>query len=157
MRISAASDCGVVALFDIAYHSAGSPTKTKDIAARQGLSKGHIEQVFQRLKRAHLVKSMKGPTGGYHLARVDAEITIGDIVRAVDGPVRLVACVGDGDGVQSRASCERIHSCVAHDVWKTASNVLMGVFDSVTLADLCERARMRGIQRAADQAFVYQI
>ena len=155
MRISADSDCGVLALFDIAYHSAGSRTQTKEIAARQGLSKGHIEQVFQRLKRAHLVKSMRGPTGGYHLAKVDAEITIGDIVRAVDGPIQLVACVGDG--VQSGIRCERIHSCVAHDVWKTASNLLMEVFDSVTLADLCERARMRGMQRAADQAFVYQI
>ena len=155
VKISADSDCGVIALFDIAYHSAGSRTQTKEIAARQGLSKGHIEQVFQRLKRAHLIKSMRGPTGGYHLAKVDAEITIGDIVRAVDGPVRLVACVGDG--VESGAYCERIHSCVAHGVWKTASNVLMEVFDSVTLADLCERARGQGMQRALDQAFVYQI
>jgi Rrf2 family transcriptional regulator, cysteine metabolism repressor len=155
LKISADSDCGVLALFDIAYHSAGSRTQTKEIAARQGLSKGHIEQVFQRLKRAHLVKSLRGPTGGYHLARVDAEITIGDIVRAVDGPIRLVLCVGES--VQPGLHCERIHSCVTRDVWKTASNVLMEVFDSVTLADLCERARLQGIRRAVYDTFAYTI
>ncbi|HVN22889.1 MAG TPA: Rrf2 family transcriptional regulator [Syntrophorhabdales bacterium] len=155
LKITADTDCGVMALFDIAYHSGGSLTQTKEIAARQGLSEGHIEQVFQRLKRARLVRSLRGPAGGYHLARADVEITIGDVVRAVDGPVRLVVCLRDDCKPGKR--CERIDSCVTRGVWQAASNILMEVFDSVTLADLCERARAFGIERAIDRALLYVI
>ncbi len=88
LKISADTHCGVLALFDVAYHSAGSRTQTKEIAAHQGLSKGHIEQAFQRLKRAQLVKSMRGPTGGYYLAKAAAEITIGDVIRATKAGTR---------------------------------------------------------------------
>jgi Rrf2 family protein len=155
LKISAECHCGVLALFDIAYHGGGTRTQTKEIAARQRLSKGHIEQVFQRLKRAHLVKSQRGPTGGYSLAKATKEITIGDIIRAAGGPIELVACVAEG--VQLQKHCERIHSCVARDVWREASNVLMESFDSVTLADLCETARASGIERAMEAWLAYDI
>ncbi len=156
LKITADTDCGVLALFDIAYHSSGSLTQAKEIAARQGLSEGHIEQVFQRLKRARIVKSMRGPAGGYHLARHEAEITIGDVIRAVDGPIRLVLCVSDNDGPPAKR-CERMHSCVTRSIWQSASALLMKAFDSVTLADLCERARASGIERAIDRSMMYQI
>jgi len=155
LKISADCDCGVLALFDIAYHAAGRRTQTREIAERQRLSKGHIEQVFQRLRRGKLVKSQRGPAGGFSLAKPVEEITIGDIVRAIDGPIQLVLCVGDE--ARSRAYCERIHSCAARDVWKGASDLLMSFFDSVTVADLCQRARDRGIRRVVGQGLTYQI
>jgi len=153
LKITADTDCGVMALFDIAYHSCGSRTQTREIAARQGLPEGHIEQVFQKLKRAHLVRSLRGPAGGYHLARADAEITIGDVVRAVDGAVRLVVCLRDDCKTGNR--CERRDSCVTRGVWQRASNILMEILDSVTLADLCERARASGVERAMNRASLH--
>jgi len=155
LRMSADCHCGVLALFDIAYHRNGERTRTSEIAARQGLSRGYLEQVCQRLKRANLVKSVRGPAGGYVLARAVGEITIGDIIRAADGPIQLVRCGEEGS---LRGYCERIHSCVARDVWKAASNLLMSSFDSVTLADLCEMARAKGVKRASEgREFTYFI
>jgi Rrf2 family protein len=154
-KISADWDRGVLALFDIAYNYGGGRTQAKEIAARQRLSQGHIEQVFQRLKRANLVRSLRDPAGGYSLARPVGEITIGDIIRAADRPIQLVSCVGDGP--QSREYCERIHSCITREVWKAASNLLMSIFDSVTLADLCEAAMARGVERALEAQLIYHI
>jgi len=155
LKMSADSDCGVLALFDIAYHAGGGLTQTREIASREGLSRGHIEQVFQRLKRANLVRSARGPVGGYALARGAGEITVGDIIRAASGPIRLVACVAEEP--QSRLYCERIHSCVTREIWKTASDLLMIMFDSVTLTDLCEAARVKGVRRASEAQSMYFI
>ena len=155
LRVSADCDCGVLSLFDLAYHSPGSPAKSKEIAHRQTLSKGYVEQVFQKLKRAHLVKSDRGPTGGYSLAKSYDGISIGDIIRAVDGPIELVFCVGDSD--KPGLSCERIHACVTRGVWMAGSGVLMRFFDSVTLVDLCDKAREQGIQSASEQELMYYI
>ena len=92
MKISTKSRYGLRAVFDIAYHSAGLSTQVKEISARQEISPRYIEQIFQKLKRAGIVKSIRGPAGGYYLARKPDEISVGDIVRATEGTIQLVHC-----------------------------------------------------------------
>ncbi len=155
MKISTQSRYGLRALFDIAYHSAGLSTQVKDISTRQAISPRYIEQIFQKLKRAGIIKSIRGPSGGYYLARKPAEISVGDIVRATEGAVQLVHCVGARQG--GRKACDRIPQCVVRDVWTEASGRLMTYLDSVTLQDLCKEAQAKGLERAIDKHLMYYI
>jgi len=139
MKISTQGRYGLRALFDIAYYSNGRSTQVKDISSRQDISPRYIEQIFQKLKRAGIVKSVRGPTGGYYLARKIEEITVGDVVRATEGNINLVFCTqSKGEGIER---CERDGQCVVRDVWKEASDRLMTYLDSVTLEDLCRAAQ----------------
>jgi Rrf2 family iron-sulfur cluster assembly transcriptional regulator len=155
VKISTQSRYGLRALFDIAYHSAGLSTQVKDISARQGISPRYIEQIFQKLKKAGIVKSIRGPSGGYYLARSPEEIKIGDIIRATEGALDLVFCLGHNKAVTK--SCDRAVHCVARDVWQEASARLMEYFDSVTLQDLCKQAQQKGVERTIDKHLMYYI
>lgn len=157
MKISTQSRYGLRALFDIAYHSAGQSTQVKDISSRQGISPRYIEQIFQKLKRSGIIKSIRGPSGGYHLAKKLDEITVGDVVRATEGKnIELVFCVNQRKGARG-VTCDKIDRCVARDVWKEASDRLMDYFNSVTLQDLCKEAQLKGIERAVDKHLMYYI
>lgn len=154
MKISTQSRYGLRALFDIAYHSAGQSTQVKDIVARQGLSPRYVEQIFQKLKRGGILKSLRGPAGGYCLTRKAEEITIGDVIRAAEGPLHLVVCA---KGKNTPKACQRIAECVTVDIWEEASSRLMAYFDSITLEDLCRKARVKGVKRAIDAEIMYYI
>lgn len=154
MKISTQSRYGLRALFDIAYHSAGQSTQVKDIAARQAISPRYIEQIFQKLKKGGIIKSIRGPAGGYCLTRKPEEITIGDIIRAAEGTIQLVFC---GNDKNTAKRCQRAVECVTTDVWKEASSRLMAYFDSITLEDLCKEAQAKGVERAIDKNLMYYI
>jgi Rrf2 family transcriptional regulator, iron-sulfur cluster assembly transcription factor len=155
MKISTQSRYGVRALFDIAYHSAGLSTQVKDISARQGISPRYIEQIFQKLKRAGIIKSVRGPSGGYYLAKKIEDITVGEIVRAAEGNVNLVFCAEPKK--RDKEQCERADQCVVKDVWQEASDRLMKYLDSVTLQDLCSSAQEKGMERVIDKHLMYYI
>jgi Rrf2 family iron-sulfur cluster assembly transcriptional regulator len=155
MKISTQSRYGLRALFDIAYHSAGLSTQVKDISARQAISPRYIEQIFQKLKRAGIVRSVRGPSGGYYLARKIDEITVGDVVRATEGPVELVHC--SGTKTKPTKQCGRILKCPVKDVWTEASSRLMAYLDSITLQDLCKAAQLKGVERLIDKHLMYYI
>ncbi len=142
---------GIRALFDIAYNATGQSTQVKHIAERQGISPRYIEQIFQRLKRAGLIRSIRGPSGGFYLARKAEEIRLGDIIRATERSLDLVPCS------TKQQRCERMAECVVADVWKGASDRLNEYFDSITLKDLCESARGRGITCVSDKSLMYHI
>ena len=145
MKINTQIQYGVRALCDIVYYSGGSPAQVKYISKRQQISPRYIEQIFQLLKRGGIVKSLRGPLGGYYLARKPEEITVGDVVRAVDGKsIQLVAC--SGEKRLSRKACARLGNCVTSDVWAEASRRLMDYFDSLSIRQLCEDARARGME-----------
>src|SRR3954468_23975310 len=91
MKLSTKSRYGVRAVFDIAFHNQGRPTQARDIARRQEVSLRYLEQIFQELRRAHLVDAKRGPKGGYSLSRSPENITLGDVLRAVQGPIELLA------------------------------------------------------------------
>ena len=155
MKISTQSRYGVRAVFDIAYNSTGRPCQVRDIAARQALSPRYIEQIFQKLKRAGIIKSVRGPSGGYCLAREAEEISVGDIVRAAEGPVELVGCLRPAKG--RAEGCDRIDRCMVREVWAEGSARLMAYLDSVSIGRLCKEAGERGLERVGSDQLIYYI
>lgn len=135
MRISTASRYGVRAMFDLAYHGNGQPIQLKDICERQKLSQRYLEQIFNKLLKAGLVKSKRGPTGGYTLSREASEISVLDIINAAQGPIVPVACLNE-----KKRNCEIFPVCVTWHLWKETQNRLVDYLDSVSLADLCALA-----------------
>ena len=135
MRLSTKSRYGLRALFDIAYHSKGVPAQIKTISQRQGITPRYLEQIFQKLKRAGIVKSIRGPKGGYYLARMPEEIAVGDIMRAMEESIEPIFCAQPPKG-RSR-KCRRESKCAAQVVWTEAGRRLRDYLDSVTLAQMC--------------------
>jgi Rrf2 family protein len=154
MRLSTQSRYGVRAIFDIAYNSEGLETQVKDISRRQGISQRYLEQIFQKLKRAGIVGSKRGPSGGYFLNKKPENITVGEIIRITEGGINPVLCVNPED---SNQSCERLKECVTQIVWNEAGKRLREYFDSVTIEDLCKLAGERGIKKDLEKRFVYYI
>ncbi len=154
MRLSTQSRYGVRAIFDIAYHSAGLETQVKDISRRQGISQRYLEQIFQKLKRAGIVRSKRGPTGGYFLGKKPEDITLGEVIRVTEGDISPVLCTNPGGSSQP---CERSDDCVTKIVWDEAGKRLRDYFDSVTVRDLCELADQKGLKKDFDKRFMYYI
>jgi Rrf2 family iron-sulfur cluster assembly transcriptional regulator len=133
-------------MVDLALHSGDGPVGRHDIAERQDISADYVAQLFQKLQDGGLVKGVKGPGGGYRLARHPDEIRTRDVVEAVEGPVALVHCV-EPDG---ESSCERVDRCVAHLLWKRLSVVMREFLDATTLQDLVDEARELPRSSSAD-------
>ncbi len=152
MKISTKTRYGVRAIFDLAYHSSGTSAQVKDISKRQNISQRYLEQIFHRLKKAGLVKSERGPKGGYILTRSPKEITIGDIYRAVDKNFDLVPCKG-----KEGSRCEHLEECVTMPIWEKISKEVEKIFDSVTIEDLCNIATERNIPRDIENKYMYFI
>jgi Rrf2 family iron-sulfur cluster assembly transcriptional regulator len=139
MRLSTKSRYGVRALFDIAYHAEEAPAQIKTISRRQGITPRYLEQIFQKLKRAGIVKSIRGPRGGYYLARKPEEIAVGDVIRAMEETIEPVFCARPPKG-RSR-KCRHESKCVAQVIWTEAGRRLGDYLDSVSLAQMCGMAR----------------
>ncbi len=154
MRLSTQSRYGVRAIFDIAYHSAGLETQVKDISRRQGISQRYLEQIFQKLKRAGIVRSKRGPAGGYFLGKKPEDITLGEVIRVTEGDISPVLCTNPGG---SSKPCERSGECVTKIVWDEAGKRLKDYFDSVTVKDLCALADQKGVKKDFDKRFMYYI
>ena len=153
MKLSSKGRYGVRALFDIAFHNDGRPTQIREISERESIPPRFLEQIFQDLKRAGLVGSKRGPRGGYHLARPPAEIRLGDIVRALEGPVAIAGSderpVGDDHALDARD--------VTDSVFRDLSARIEGCFDEVTIADLCQRGEALGLRRRSRERQAYVI
>jgi Rrf2 family protein len=154
MRLSTQSRYGVRAIFDIAYHSEGLNTQVKDISRRQGISQRYLEQIFQKLKRAGIVGSKRGPSGGYFLSKKPEDITVGEVIRITEGGINPVLCVNPEDSSQP---CEKSGECVTQIVWNEAGNRLKEYFDSITIGDLCKLAKEMGLKKDLDKRFMYYI
>ena len=137
IRITTRGRYAVRAMVDLALHGGDGPVARHDIAQRQAISADYVAQLFQKLQDAGLVEGVKGPRGGYRLARDPGGIRTGDIVEAVEGPVALVHCVEP----EGRSSCTRVDHCVTHPLWRRLSVVMKEFLDAVTLQDLAEEAR----------------
>lgn len=137
MRISTRGRYALRAMVDLALHADVGPVLRQDIAARQEISADYVAQLFRHLHAAGLVEGVKGPGGGYVLARDAVTITVGDILRAVEGPLAVVHCVRSSD----EPSCNRVDRCATYLLWKRLSALVAEFLDSVTLQDLCDEAR----------------
>jgi Rrf2 family protein len=149
VKLSNKGRYGVRALFDIAFHNDGRPTQIKDISARQAIPARFLEQIFQDLKRAGLVGAKRGPRGGYHLSRPALEIRLGDVVRALEGPIAIAGrdeeTKRSGDGKD-----------VTDAVFREISRRIEGCFDDVTIADMCRRGDELGLRKPRER-YVYVI
>src|SRR5256885_1141369 len=124
-----------MAMVDLASASRGAPVALADIATRQEISWPYLEQLFAKLRKGGLVKSVRGPGGGYLLAYPLEESRISDIILAVDEPIRATRCApGSPAGCRSNKS-----RCLTHDLWEELGNQIHLYLSSVTLADICSR------------------
>ncbi len=138
MKISTRGDYASRALLSLALRAGdGSPTSVRDIAERTGLPQPYLEQILLALKGAGLVRSKRGVGGGYVLAGPPEEITLGQIVRAVDGPI----VAGDFGLPHENGACEHEGQCVLLAVWSEVGEHMRSHLDSFTLADMVRRAR----------------
>jgi Rrf2 family protein len=145
VRVSTRGDYASRALLSLALHgSEGGPTSVRDIAERTGLPQPYLEQILLALKGAGLVRSKRGVGGGYVLARTPEDITLGQIVSAVDGPI----VVGDFGEPHQNGACNHEGQCVLISVWADVGEHMRQHLDSFTLADMV--ARVRGTARDAE-------
>ena len=157
MRLSTKSRYGLRALFDIAYNSGTLPAQIQDITRRQEISPRYLEQIFQSFKKAGILKSKRGPKGGYYLARSPEEITVKEILQAAEGDIALVECVNDKGAKKKKGVCQFDGGRVTQTVWQEAGEKLNDFFASLTLKTLCERGQALGVKREQDHRFVYFI
>lgn len=133
VKVSTRGDYASRALLSLALHGAESgPTSVRDIAERTGLPQPYLEQILLALKGAGIVRSKRGVGGGYILAREPAQITLGEIVSAVDGPI----AVGDFGEPHQDGACDHEGQCVLLAVWAGISSRIRAELDSFTLADI---------------------
>lgn len=136
MKLSTRGEYGLRAMFDLAQHYGEGPIPIKSVAERQDISEHYLEQLIAALRKAGLVKSVRGAQGGYTLSREPEEITVGDIIRVLEGPIAPVDCLNAGEG----ESCERAETCVTKGIWEKVRDSISDVLDSFTLADMVAKA-----------------
>ncbi len=142
MRLSTKGRYAVMAMVDLANTSNGSPVALADIAERQEISLSYLEQLFAKLRKGGLVKSVRGPGGGYLLAYPAENTRVSDIILAVDEPIRTTRCAAG-----SPAGCRTNRSrCLTHDLWEELGNQIHLYLSSVTVADVVNR-RILGSSR----------
>lgn len=158
MRLSTKSRYGLRAMFDIAYNCGLEPAQIQDISRRQQISPRYLEQIFQNLKRAGLLKSKRGPQGGYMLAHTTDKITVLDILNATEQDVLLVDCDGvTPKKLRRKKACPFEGNCVTQTVWEEANSMLDTLFGGMTLQTLCKRAQDMGIKNEVGDRIMYYI
>jgi Rrf2 family protein len=150
VKLSNKGRYGIRAVFDIAFHNEGQATQIKDIAERQAIPPRFLEQIFQDLKRAGLVTSKRGPRGGYQLKKPAEDIRLGDVVRALEGPIVVASPAEPVRGDDTSWS-------VTEQVFRELSDEIEACFDAVTIRALCERGEKMGMRRDAPRRYVYSI
>ncbi len=133
MRLTTKGRFAVTAMIDVHRHQQKGPVPLAGISVRQDISVAYLEQLFSKLRRKNLVKSIRGPGGGYILAKNAQAITIADIVFAVDEPLDVTRCGGNGNCARGSITC------ITHDLWANLNEKIIHYLDSVTLSDLSEK------------------
>jgi len=135
VKLSTKGRYAVMAMVDLASASDGQPVALAEIAERQEISLSYLEQLFAKLRRGGLVKSVRGPGGGYLLAYAAEETRVSDIILSVDEPIRATRCTpGQPFGCRSNKS-----RCLTHDLWEELGNQIYLYLSSVTVADVMHR------------------
>jgi len=132
MRLTTKGRYAVTAVLDLAIHQGQGPISLADIADRQGISLSYLEQLFSKLRRRALVSSVRGPGGGYHLARDASAIYVAEVITAVDEHIDTTRCGGNGN-------CKDSGPCLTHDLWMDLSDRIYGYLNNISLQDLVER------------------
>lgn len=149
MKLSTKGRYGVRAMFDLAMYSGEEAIPLKSVAQREQISEKYLEHLFASLKKAGLIHSIRGAQGGYRLARPAEEITLGDIIRVLEGPVAPTDCVVKGSAGEK---CDRASECVMRNVWSRLSDEINAILDSITLADIVVEQR-----KLSGEGYMYYI
>ncbi len=144
MRLTTKGRYAVTAMLDLALHGKNGPVSLAEISQRQDISLSYLEQLFSKLRRNDLVRSIRGPGGGYQLSRLDDEIFIADVVDAVNESVDATLCQGDNN-------CQQGKTCLTHHLWDDLSQQIHDFLSSISLATLVERNEVRRIAKRQDR------
>lgn len=136
MKLSTKGRYAVTAMMDLAIHEKYGPVTLADISQIQGISLSYLEQLFANLRRKHLVEGTRGPGGGYRLGRPASDITIAEIVTAVDERLDTTRCAG-------QENCQEGERCLAHDLWTELSDQIYDFLNGITLAEFVERQNVQ--------------
>ena len=144
MKLTTKGRYAVTAMLDLALHYEQGAVTLADIAQRQGISLSYLEQLFARLRRHGLIDSIRGPGGGYNLAKDPNEIAIADIVVAINENIDATGCGGDN-------KCPDDETCLTHYLWEKLSDRIYEFLNSITLGDLVNRENVREIASRQDE------
>lgn len=144
MRLSTKGRYAVTAMMDLAIHDKYGPVTLAEISQCQGISLSYLEQLFAKLRRCGLVEGMRGPGGGYRLARSAKQITIADIISAVDEKLDATRCGG-------RENCQDGRRCLTHELWSDLSRQIFSFLEGITLAQFVERPSVREVADRQDR------
>jgi len=143
MRLTTKGRYAVTAMLDLALHRDRGPINLADISTRQGISLSYLEQLFSRLRKRGLVCSARGPGGGYSLGREPVEISVSDVIAAVDESVDATRCGG-------QRNCQSDDRCLTHDLWEELSRQITTFLDAISLEDLVQRRAVRQVSERQD-------
>jgi Rrf2 family iron-sulfur cluster assembly transcriptional regulator len=138
MRLTTKGRFAVTAMIDLAMRQQGGPVTLAAISQRQKISLSYLEQLFGRLRRHELVESTRGPGGGYSLGRGPADVSVADIIFAVDEPLDATSCGG-------REDCHDDGPCMTHQLWANLNSKMLEYLRSVSLADLVDQQREKSV------------
>jgi Rrf2 family transcriptional regulator, iron-sulfur cluster assembly transcription factor len=144
VRLTTKGRYAVTAMLDLAIHHGKGPIALADIAQRQGISLSYLEQLFSRLRKQSLVASVRGPGGGYNLARRASEIHIAEVISAVDENVDTTRCAG-------AHNCQDSGPCLTHDLWQDLSVRIYEYLDRISLQDLVDRKGVQDVAKRQDR------
>jgi Rrf2 family iron-sulfur cluster assembly transcriptional regulator len=144
VRLTTKGRYAVTAMLDLAIHHGSGPTALADIAQRQGISLSYLEQLFSRLRKQSLVSSVRGPGGGYNLARRASEIHVAEVISAVDESVDATRCAG-------AHNCQDSGPCLTHDLWQDLSARIYEYLDRISLQDLVDRKGAHNVANCQDR------
>lgn len=136
MKLSTKGRYGLRALIDLALYSENETVSIQSIASRQNISDSYLEQLMRKLRSAGLIVSVRGAQGGYKLARPANEISVGDVLRALEGSLEAVTCGGEDN------SCQGADLCVTKFVWERINSSIRDTVDSIKLSQLVEESRL---------------
>ncbi len=132
MKLSTKGRYGIHAMYDLAQYGSETPQPIKSIAERQNIPEAYLEQLIGQLRRSGLVKSVRGAQGGYLLSRSPADITVGEVLRTLEGELAVVDCLMEED------ACHKACSCPTRVVWKKLRDGVNEIVDGITLQDMLD-------------------
>lgn len=144
MKLTSKGRYAVTAMLDVALHSKQGPVSLADISERQEISLSYLEQLFSRLRKEHLVQSVRGPGGGYKLGRLPADIAVGEVIKAVDESVDATRCQGHSD-------CQGGERCLTHSLWQDLSERISLFLNGITLGELMAQQDVKTVAGRQDK------
>jgi len=144
LKLTSKGRYAVTAMLDLAFHSEVGPVTLSEISKRQDISLSYLEQLFTRLRKRQLVRSTRGPGGGYSLNKPAGQLAVAEIVAAVDETVDTTRCSG-------ASNCHDGSQCLAHELWHGLSRQIFGFLSDITLQDLMEDGSIRDVAARQDK------